>query len=127
MLGDHPPTLIYPSRGVASLFWDERGRDATLANLIGRTRSEILEAVGEPLHTTGLARMLGRSPGTSRSTCRCCSSWGWSHALAWAEKCSTRAPPRRHAPPRSAREHSRRVGETSWPTGALAVGRDVLR
>jgi DNA-binding transcriptional ArsR family regulator len=63
MLDDHPPTLIYPSRGVASLFWDERGRDATLANLIGRTRSEILQAVGEPLHTTGLARLLGRSPG----------------------------------------------------------------
>ena len=63
MLDDQPPTLIYPSRGVASLFWDERGRDATLANLIGRTRSEILEAVGEPLHTTGLARVLGRSPG----------------------------------------------------------------
>jgi DNA-binding transcriptional ArsR family regulator len=63
MLKDHPPTLIYPARGVASLFWDERGRDATLANLIGRTRSEILEAVGEPLHTAGLARLLGRSPG----------------------------------------------------------------
>jgi len=63
MLDDRPPTLIYPSRGVASLFWDERGRDATLASLIGRARSEILEAVSEPMYTSALARLLGKSPG----------------------------------------------------------------
>jgi DNA-binding transcriptional ArsR family regulator len=63
ILGEHPPTLIYPSRGVASLFWDRRGRSATVGKLIGATRGEILAAVGEPLHTTGLARLLGRSPG----------------------------------------------------------------
>lgn len=63
MLDHRPPTLIYPSRGVASLFWDERGRDATLERLIGRARSEILEAVGEPMYTSALARLLGRSPG----------------------------------------------------------------
>jgi DNA-binding transcriptional ArsR family regulator len=57
------PTLIYPSRGVASLFWEPRVRETTLAKLIGATRSEILSAVGEPVHTTGLARLLGRSPG----------------------------------------------------------------
>ena len=63
MLVDEPPTLIYPSRGIASLFWDERGRDATLEKLIGRTRGQILDTLGEPMHTTGLARLLGRSPG----------------------------------------------------------------
>jgi DNA-binding transcriptional ArsR family regulator len=63
ILGERPPTLVYPSRGVASLFWDRRGRDATIAKLIGATRSEILAVVGEPLHTTGLARLLSRSPG----------------------------------------------------------------
>jgi DNA-binding transcriptional ArsR family regulator len=63
MLSERPPTLFYPSRGVASLFCNQQERDAKLVKLIGRTRSEILEAVGEPIHTTGLARLLGRSPG----------------------------------------------------------------
>jgi DNA-binding transcriptional ArsR family regulator len=63
MLDEHPPTLTYPSRGVASLFWDGTGREAAVAKLIGPTRTEILEAVAEPLHTSGLARLLARSPG----------------------------------------------------------------
>jgi DNA-binding transcriptional ArsR family regulator len=63
MLSKRPPTLIYPARGVQSLFWNQQERDGTLVKLIGRTRSEILEAVGEPIHTTGLAHLLGRSPG----------------------------------------------------------------
>src|SRR5262249_53923955 len=40
-----PATLVYPARGVASLFWDERGTEATLAKLIGTTRAEILDLV----------------------------------------------------------------------------------
>ena len=36
---------------------------ATVAELIGRTRAEILESVAEPSHTSALARRLGRSPG----------------------------------------------------------------
>ena len=63
VLDEDPPTLIYPSRGVASLFWEQQGRDVRISKLIGGTRSEILEAVGEPTHTTALARLLGRSPG----------------------------------------------------------------
>jgi len=63
MLHERPPVLTYPSRGVASLFWDAGGRDAAIAKLIGSTRTEILEAVGEPTHTSALARQLNRSPG----------------------------------------------------------------
>jgi DNA-binding transcriptional ArsR family regulator len=58
-----PATLVYPVRGVASLFWDERGTEATLGKLIGTTRAEILELVAEPTHTSALARRLARSPG----------------------------------------------------------------
>ncbi len=63
MLDERPPTVVYPSRGVASLFWDAHGRDAAIAKLIGTTRAEILEAVAEPRHTSGIARQLERSPG----------------------------------------------------------------
>jgi DNA-binding transcriptional ArsR family regulator len=58
-----PATLVYPARGVASLFWDERGTEATLAKLIGTTRAEILELVAEPTSTSALAHRLARSPG----------------------------------------------------------------
>jgi DNA-binding transcriptional ArsR family regulator len=62
-LAENTPTVIYPARGVATLLWNHQERDATLEKLIGRTRSEILDAVGEPTHTTGLAHLLDRSPG----------------------------------------------------------------
>jgi DNA-binding transcriptional ArsR family regulator len=62
-LVENTPTVIYPARGVATLFWNHQESDATLQKLIGRTRSEILDALGEPTHTTGLARLLDRSPG----------------------------------------------------------------
>ena len=39
------------------------GTDGAVAKLIGATRAEILELVGEPSHTSALARGLGRSPG----------------------------------------------------------------
>jgi DNA-binding transcriptional ArsR family regulator len=62
-LGGSPPTLIYPCRGVASLFWSERGVDATVGKLIGPTRALILQHLGDPNHTSALARSLGRSAG----------------------------------------------------------------
>jgi DNA-binding transcriptional ArsR family regulator len=62
-LGESAPTVIYPARGVATLSWNHQERDATLEKLIGRTRSEILDALGDPTHTTALAHLLERSPG----------------------------------------------------------------
>jgi DNA-binding transcriptional ArsR family regulator len=62
-LAGSPPTLIYPCRGVASLFWSEHGVDATVGKLIGPTRALILEHLCEPNHTSALARGLGRSAG----------------------------------------------------------------
>jgi len=64
MTDERPPTLIYPTRGVATLFWnvDKNDRSA-VAELIGGTRAEILGALGEGAHTSSLARQLNRSPG----------------------------------------------------------------
>ena len=41
----------------------EPGADAAVAKLIGATRAEILERVGQPNHTSALASSLGRSAG----------------------------------------------------------------
>ena len=59
----HPATLIYPSRGVASLFWEPNDEHAALASLIGPTRAQILQELELPSHTLGLARRFDRSPG----------------------------------------------------------------
>jgi DNA-binding transcriptional ArsR family regulator len=58
-----PPEVIYPARGVASLFWGAPHDDGALATLIGATRAQVLAMLDEPMHTSGLARMFGRSPG----------------------------------------------------------------
>jgi DNA-binding transcriptional ArsR family regulator len=58
-----PAELVYPARGVASLFWEPDDEASALASLIGKSRAQILTALGEPLHTTGLARQFDRSPG----------------------------------------------------------------
>jgi DNA-binding transcriptional ArsR family regulator len=63
MVDLQPPTLVFPARGVASLFWGTHGAEAAVGQLIGQTRAEILELVAEPTHTSALARRLGRSPG----------------------------------------------------------------
>ena len=56
------PTLVYPARGVATV-WDEGG-DApdALARLLGARRAEILLALDAPLSTTELAERLSVSP-----------------------------------------------------------------
>src|SRR6266581_3873899 len=64
MTDERPPTLIYPTRGVATLFWNADKSDrSAVAELIGATRAEILDALGEGAHTSSLALQLNRSPG----------------------------------------------------------------
>jgi DNA-binding MarR family transcriptional regulator len=58
-----PLEVIYPARGVASLFSSAQHQDAALAALIGTTRARVLAMLDEPMHTSGLARIFGRSPG----------------------------------------------------------------
>jgi DNA-binding transcriptional ArsR family regulator len=61
---EQPAELVYPARGVASLLFSEPARlDAALAALIGSTRAQVLSELDEPMHTSGLARLFGRSPG----------------------------------------------------------------
>lgn len=59
------PTLIYPARGIATL-WDEgtRAPDA-LERLLGATRATVLASVDAPASTTDLARRLEISPATA--------------------------------------------------------------
>ena len=58
-----PPEVFYPARGVASLFWRAPNDGAALATLIGKTRAQVLAMLSEPMHTSALARIFGRSPG----------------------------------------------------------------
>jgi DNA-binding transcriptional ArsR family regulator len=58
------PTVIYPARGIATL-WDERPRTpAALARLLGATRAAVLAALEAPCSTTELAQRLAMSPAT---------------------------------------------------------------
>jgi DNA-binding transcriptional ArsR family regulator len=63
VLDQQPPVLVYPTRGLGCTAADGRTDEAAVAKLIGLTRAQILELVGEPMHTAGLARRLQRSPG----------------------------------------------------------------
>src|SRR6478672_2872665 len=58
------PTIIYPARGVGTLWEPERtpAPDA-LGALLGRVRAEVLAALDRPRSTTDLARALDVSPG----------------------------------------------------------------
>jgi DNA-binding transcriptional ArsR family regulator len=58
------PTLIYPARGVATL-WESGGERTpeALAAAIGRTRAALLAELDAPRSTTDVARLLGITPG----------------------------------------------------------------
>jgi DNA-binding transcriptional ArsR family regulator len=49
------PTVVYPARGIASLWRPPAGSSVDLARLLGRTRATVLTALAEPASTTGLA------------------------------------------------------------------------
>jgi DNA-binding transcriptional ArsR family regulator len=64
MVAPYQATLIYPVRGVGTLW--ETGRPQSpeaLGALIGRTRAELLAALDAPGTTTGLARRFQLTPG----------------------------------------------------------------
>jgi DNA-binding transcriptional ArsR family regulator len=54
-----PKALIYPARGVAALWETTTPDPGALADLLGRTRAQLLNALDTPASTTQLARSLG--------------------------------------------------------------------
>ncbi|MCX5197158.1 helix-turn-helix domain-containing protein [Streptomyces sp. NBC_00249] len=60
---DEPPFLVYPSRGVATLWSPAPAADApALAALLGAPRARLLSALDEPLPTVELARRFRVTP-----------------------------------------------------------------
>ncbi|MEV4275056.1 ArsR/SmtB family transcription factor [Actinoplanes xinjiangensis] len=59
-----PPRLWYPARGRGTV-WGTRTApsEQALADLLGRSRSQILQTLNQPLNTAELARRLSLSPG----------------------------------------------------------------
>ncbi|WP_169946308.1 helix-turn-helix domain-containing protein [Microbispora sp. H11081] len=60
---EEPPTLVYPSRGVATLWTPAPVADETaLVSLLGAPRARLLGLLGEPLPTVEIARRLRVTP-----------------------------------------------------------------
>lgn len=57
------PTLVYPARGLGTLWEPPRG-GAALGKLIGRTRAALLVGLAEPASTTALAHRYALAPAT---------------------------------------------------------------
>jgi DNA-binding transcriptional ArsR family regulator len=63
LVPDEPPSLAYPSRGIATLWAPPPPRPAAaLASLIGAPRAQLLDMLAEPLPTIELARRLKVTP-----------------------------------------------------------------
>jgi DNA-binding transcriptional ArsR family regulator len=56
------PTLIYPARGVATLWETGKAAPDGLARLLGETRANLMVALGGPASTGDLARLLSVTP-----------------------------------------------------------------
>jgi DNA-binding transcriptional ArsR family regulator len=60
------PAIVYPARGIASLWQQPAPPPHALARLIGTTRAKLLASLSQPASTTTLAALHGLSPsGTS--------------------------------------------------------------
>jgi hypothetical protein len=59
------PTLIYPARGIATLWEDAPAAPEGLARLLGATRAAVLADLAAPRSTTELAARLSLSPATA--------------------------------------------------------------
>ena len=59
------PTLIYPARGIATLWEDATPAPDALARLLGATRAAVLVNLSAPRSTTELAERLSLSPATT--------------------------------------------------------------
>jgi hypothetical protein len=57
------PTVVYPARGVSTLWEDAGAAPEGLARVLGETRARLLAALDAPRSTTELARRLGLSAG----------------------------------------------------------------
>jgi DNA-binding transcriptional ArsR family regulator len=63
MVPEEPPSLAYPSRGVATLWAPPPPRPtAALSSLIGGPRAQLLDMLAEPLPTVEIARRLRVTP-----------------------------------------------------------------
>lgn len=59
-----PHAVVYPARGIAALWEPASSVPAdALANLLGRSRAQLLTALADPASTTQLASSLGMAPG----------------------------------------------------------------
>jgi DNA-binding transcriptional ArsR family regulator len=59
------PTLVYPARGIATLWQDAAPAPDGLARLLGATRAALLADLAAPRSTTELAERLSLSPATA--------------------------------------------------------------
>ncbi len=58
-----PPQLAYPARGIGTLWETPPTPGAAVADLIGRTRAQLLAGLATPASTTDLARRFGLTAG----------------------------------------------------------------
>jgi DNA-binding transcriptional ArsR family regulator len=59
------PTVIYPARGIATLWEEPEAAPDGLARLLGASRAAVLSDLGAPRSTTELAERLDLSPATA--------------------------------------------------------------